>query len=262
MTTFKNFDIILQDIYKSKFGEKLMYIDIHCHMLYDTDDGPADKNEMLRMLQASYDDGVREICLTPHFNHSFYGNNKDKADKALSELTDEAQERFRDMKLYRGNEIFYHSSCFEYLKTGNCSAMNDTKYILVDFVQSENKHNIFSALKSFISHGYIPILAHTERYSNLIPFNGDYEYIKDLGTVIQVNAASVVGKGGFIQRFKARHLIKHNLCDVVASDSHNTTSRPTYMRQSAKFIQTRYGKTYVSKLMYDNPKSILNGTRI
>ena len=236
-----------------------MYIDIHCHMLYDTDDGPADKNEMLRMLSASHQDGVREICLTPHFNHSFYGDNKEKADNALSELAAEAKKRFPDMNLYQGNEIFYHSSCTEFIKSGNCCTINNTKYVLVDFSQNENKYNIFAALKSLICKGYIPILAHTERYSNLTVLSGDYEHIKDIGAVMQVNAAPLIGKRGLLQKWKSNYLVKRKLCDIVASDSHDTLKRPTYMSRAAKYIQTHYGKAYVNMLMHDNPKRILNG---
>lgn len=239
-----------------------MYIDLHCHILYDTDDGPTDKNDMQRMLCAAYDDGIREICVTPHFNHSFYGDNKASADRSFTELVELAREQYPDLKLYRGNEIFYHFSCTEHLDHGNCHTINGTKYILVDFSHLENKYNIFSALKTLVSKGYVPILAHTERYYDLKPFKPDYAYIKDIGALIQVNAASVTGKNGFLQKWKSRHMIKHGTCDVIASDAHNTNTRATCINDAAKYVSARYGKALMQALTYTNPKNILNGKQI
>ena len=239
-----------------------MYIDLHCHILYDTDDGPTDKEIMFKMLSASYNDGVREICVTPHFNHSFSGDTKATADTAYTQLCEYAAQKHPDMMIYRGNEIFYHHACLEHLQNGNCRTINDTKYLLVDFSWDESKFNIISALKNLISMGYIPILAHTERYFDIKPFSPYYSYIKDVGALIQVNAGSIIGKSGFIQKWKANHLIKHKLCDIVASDAHNTTTRKNYINAAAKHIRTRYGNKRADILTIENPKHILCGNQI
>ena len=239
-----------------------MYIDLHCHILFDTDDGPTDKNEMLRMLDASYNDGVREICVTPHFNQSFYGGNKTKADRAYTELVKEAALKYPEMKFYRGNEVLYHSSCLEHIREGNCSTINGTKYVLVDFSQTEKIFNIISAVKTLVSKGYMPILAHTERYLDLKLFKRHYTYLKDIGAILQVNAASVVGKNGLLQKWKARYLIKSGLCDVIASDAHNITTRCTCINEAAKYISSRYGKELTDILTIENPRCILYGNHI
>ena len=239
-----------------------MYVDLHCHILYNTDDGATDKNEMLKLIDASYKDGVREMCLTPHFNHAFYGDNKANSDLAFDTLTKEAARIHPEMRFYRGNEIFYHNSCIDFIKKGKCHTLNDTKYVLVDFSYNENKFTIISALKKFISNGYIPVLAHAERYHELKPFSSDFDYIKDIGALIQVNAASVIGKNGFRQKITSLHLIKHGLCDVVASDTHNSTNRTTCINEAANLIKKRFGSDVAASLTYKNPRRILLGERI
>lgn len=239
-----------------------MYIDLHCHILFDTDDGPADKNDMLRMLDASYNDGVREICVTPHFNQRFYGDNKNNADHAYIELVKEAAIKYPEMKFYRGNELLYHSSYLEHIREGKCSTINGTKYVLVDFSQSENKFNILSALKSLVSNGYLPILAHTERYLDLKLFDPCYAQIKELGAIMQVNAASIIGKNGAFQKWKARHLIKDGMCDIIASDAHNNTTRSTCINEAAKYIRSKYGNELTDLLTIENPRCILHGKHI
>ena len=239
-----------------------MYTDIHTHILYGTDDGPSNINEMYRMLDRAHEDGVSTICATPHFNFSFYGNNTKSSSVAFNELVRYAKEKYPDMHFCLGNEVFYHDACTSFLKEGVCKTLNRGKYVLVDFTSSESKFNISSAMKNLLGHGYIPILAHAERYSNFGFSTKFIEDLKELGTVIQINAGSLIGKNGLRERYVSRCVIKRNLCDIIASDSHNITARSTCMTEAAEYIQKKHGKHAVQCLMITNPNKVLNNQRI
>ncbi len=239
-----------------------MYTDIHTHILYDTDDGPSSRDEMFGMLERAYEDGVRTICATPHFNFTFYGDNTLKSAKAFNELVHFAKSKYPDMSFYLGNEVFYHNACTAFLKDKVCNSLNGSKYVLVDFSSSESKFTIISAMKNMIGHGYIPILAHAERY---ISFGFSIAFIrklKEMGVIIQINAASLIGSNGFREKIVSRKTIHKNLCDIVASDSHNITTRPTCMKQAAEYLTKKYGKHAAHILMHTNPNSVLNNQRI
>ena len=45
---------------------KLIMIDIHNHVLINVDDGPKNKEEMLKLLKQAKDEGVTEVIATPH----------------------------------------------------------------------------------------------------------------------------------------------------------------------------------------------------
>lgn len=46
--------------------------DIHCHIVPGVDDGAADTGETRKLLQMEYDQGVRNIILTPHFRFQMF----------------------------------------------------------------------------------------------------------------------------------------------------------------------------------------------
>ncbi len=238
-----------------------MFCDIHCHILYGTDDGPSTKADMLRMLERSYNDGVRDLCATPHFNFDFYGNNTKEAEYAFSELLIAVKSKYPDMTLYQGNEIFYHDACTDYLKSGICRSINSGKYVLVDFSSSEDKFAILSAMKKLISYGYLPILAHAERYRSFGFSVSTIRALKDMGILIQINAPSVIGKNGIRQMHIARRAIAEGLCDLIATDSHNTSDRCSCMTEAASYIEKRYGSAVCRKLTHTTPKMILKNQR-
>ena len=43
------------------------YADIHCHMLPRLDDGAESFEESVQMLKIAFREGIRTICLTPHY---------------------------------------------------------------------------------------------------------------------------------------------------------------------------------------------------
>lgn len=239
-----------------------MYTDIHTHILYDTDDGPSNSNEMYELLDLAYKDGVRALCVTPHFNFNFYGDNTTNAKAAFSDLSDYAREKYPNMQILLGNEIFYHNACTSYLRDAVCNTINNGKYVLVDFSSSEYKFNIMSAMKDLLGHGYIPILAHAERYSDFGYSTGFIEKLKTLGVIIQINAGSLIGKNGLRQKILSRSAVKKDLCDVIASDTHNLTDRKTCMSETAAYIQKKHGTRKVQQLMIETPNKILNNQRI
>ena len=44
------------------------FTDIHNHILFGVDDGSPDIKTSMEMLQMAYEDGIRDVILTPHFH--------------------------------------------------------------------------------------------------------------------------------------------------------------------------------------------------
>ncbi len=233
------------------------YTDIHSHMLSGTDDGASDEREMYAMLDISYRTGTRRLCLTPHFNKVLWNNNRMAADKAFSSLQAYAAEKYPDMSLHMGNELFYCENGTEYLGTGECRTLNGTRFVLVDFHSGALWFEIRNALLGLVNSGYIPVFAHVERYYCIkSPFNSLKE-LREFGVMVQINSTSVCGSWGKDLQKKSLKIIKRGLCDVIASDAHSTNERNPDLGGAAALIKKKFGEEYAVKLFQKNPDRIL-----
>ena len=112
----------------------MQFSDIHIHALYDCDDGAKSPEHMYKMIDAAYVDGTRYICLTPHYNPGYFKENAEKSQKSFETLLEYANKKYPDLCLVLGNELRYAAGCVEWLTDGRCRCMNNSKYVLVDFL--------------------------------------------------------------------------------------------------------------------------------
>ena len=237
-----------------------MFSDIHSHLLFGVDDGPKTEEEMFELLDLSYRDGVRKLCLTPHFNVRFYGDNNSATERAFSVLCEYANDRYPDLKLFLGNELFYYQGACSHLGDGVCRTINKSKYVLVDFLSSEETYSILESVKALVSEGFIPIVAHAERYRKLTRNGlGNVTLLKEHGALVQVNAPSLIGKNGLRQKLLSRKLISAGLCDIISTDTHDAGERSTCMTKAAAYVQKHYGDTIRELLTYKNASDIFDG---
>lgn len=229
------------------------YTDIHCHMLYGTDDGPATREDMLAMLDAAYASGTRSLCLTPHFNPLLFGDNHERAERAFRELSEYAAERYPDMKLALGNELYYSYGSVGSLADGVCRTMNGTRQVLVDFDFGASMTEMQHGLSELLSGGYIPIYAHVERYDAVKPPFRELEQLKRMGVIIQINSTSLCGGWGVKLRHKTLKLLRRGIPDIVASDAHSLGVRHPRLDECEQLLLDRYGEAYTHALMSENP---------
>lgn len=220
----------------------MFYTDIHCHLLYGVDDGAKTKEDMFAMLDASYQDGVRNLCATPHYHPGYYGENENDALKAFSELKEYAADKYPDMRLFLGNELHYRRGAVQWIKDGTCKTINNTDYLLMDFVENETRENILSALSSVLSVGYIPVLAHAERYTSLYGKIKDLKAISMDGVFIQISAGSLLGEFGLRCKMQAKKLVDQCIADLVSSDAHGLHHRVTHMNECYNYLLDKYGE--------------------
>lgn len=238
---------------------KEKYIDIHCHLINDVDDGAQNLEQSLRELIIARKIGLKNIICTSHICHG--KNNKlEKIENNLEILKQYSKKL--GINLYLGNEILYSNDVINLLKEGKITSLNETKYLLVEFRRSENMDfdNLISLLEDLIDHGYIVILAHPELY----PYYHKLEYMKRLkqeGILLQLDASSMIKRNRKIYKF-SKKLLKNHLIDFVASDNHCDKKRNYYIFKKAyKKIKRRYNKEYVNNIFYNNPKMIIDNVK-
>lgn len=235
----------------------MRFADVHNHLLCGVDDGPASEQEMLQMLRMAYDDGIRVLCLTPHFHPGYFGDNRAKAAAAFEKLRLLAAEKYPELKLFLGNELRYGKGCTAWLEEGLCRTINDSDYVLVDFASSEKASRIIHGLERIMGAGYIPVLAHAERYREL-----SIAAIADLsgnGVWIQIDEQSLFGGYGFGAKRRARALLKGGIADLISTDAHDLKKRTPKLSRGYRYAEKKYGKAYADALCFDNAMRLLRG---
>ena len=234
----------------------MTFADIHIHALFGVDDGPDSTEKMTEIIDRAYLDGTRFICLTPHYTPDCFGENSSSVQVAFEKLKKYSEEKYPDLKLFPGNELRYDPSAVNWIKEGLCRTLNSTRYVLVDFSADESLGTISQALTVLLNAGYIPILAHAERYSKLKKLSLISDF-KNKGVLIQIDTGSLFGEWGTGSKIRSRKLVSAGLADIAASDAHNISSRPPEISKGYEYIKKHTNKEYADRLCLYNPLKIL-----
>lgn len=236
------------------------YFDIHCHYLYGVDDGSKSPEMTLRMLDDAYNQGVRNVILTPHYNPKAFK----MGIRDLKERYEEFRELVKreghpDMKFWLGSEIFYHKGTTpEEMREGHVISMAKSRYILLEFHTNVEFSYIETAVGEAQGAGYIPILAHIERFDALRGNLEKVSLIKDEGALIQVNASTIIGEDGFGIKSFAKKLLKNRLIDFVATDAHRDSKwRTPNLGAAAEYIYKKCSESYADEIFIHNPRMIV-----
>ena len=121
--------------------------------------------------------------------------------------------------------------------------MNGTKYLLIEF-NYFMETDIIKHVASVLKYGFIPVIAHVERYEYL-DWNILYD-LKMMGALIQINASCFVNNKNKSLLKNALNAISENCVDFIASDIH--FKRKNFMKKAYKKISKIFGSEEADKL--------------
>jgi len=232
--------------------------DIHSHILPHVDDGAKNMDMALKMIQMEYDDGVRSIILTPHFRREMFETPQEKIEQQFKILKAKAEEKIgMDLQLYLGCEFHANMSMVDTLLNKERPTMAGSGYVLTEFSGATDLAFARERVYELVTHGFIPIIAHVERYPNLRKDMGSLETLREIGAYLQVNAESILGEEGFaIKRF-CKKLMKNNMLDFVGTDCHRTNKRIPNLGSCAEYMEKKMGREYTERILVHNPQKII-----
>lgn len=230
-------------------------VDIHCHLLYGVDDGAKSLEESIKMLDVAVEEGISDVILTPHYRHGMFVYPGDIIRKHFLQLQLESAKR--GVNLHLGCEYHVNSRIIEYLEEKRVLSLAGSEYVLTEYAHDSEETYIREMSMQLLCCGYVPVIAHVERYHAFRSHHGLAEDLRRQGVWIQVNADAVLGKNGFGTRRFCKQLLSQNLVDVIASDSHDTEKRRNHLGECYDFVAKHYGDTMANKLMDSNPRKII-----
>ena len=197
------------------------FVDIHCHILPGIDDGAKSVGDSINLIKKMQDLGVQQFIATPHIMQDFYPNDEQSIGNAFQNL-------IAEMTKIKRNDVIINPSA-EYMMDGHFETLVNTKnifplkenYVLVEMSYLQPPINIELIIHTVILNGYIPVLAHPERYTFYHHKKDYYKTLKQLGCLFQLNLLSLSQHYGKSVQKTAMYLLEENMIDFVASDVHN-----------------------------------------
>ena len=233
------------------------YIDIHSHILPGLDDGADSLERTIRMLEIAYGEGIRTMIATPHYRESRKLIPIGYLEETLGKVEDEIAHLLPDMKIYMGSEVFYSHNMLSLLRERKVPTLGGSRYVLVEFVFGIDFTSMKNGLQELLYGGYQPILAHGERYPELMKDLEQVMELKEMGISIQVNSMNIIRSFGKHRHASSKKLFQHDLVDFLATDCHSDSIRAPVLKNTLAYLKKRYGDRYIEQLLVHNPKRIL-----
>lgn len=236
--------------------------DIHMHVIPKVDDGSESMEMSMEMLRSSYLQGVRRVFCTSH-GGVFYDDDREDARKYYDELLCRCAAEMPDLKLYFGAEVRMLPSemdaIIKMLDDGTMPTLADSEYVLAEYVDGYfvTYEDILDSIKRLKEVGYIPIVAHVERYYTVIPDIEAAKKLHDLGCYFQINAYSIMEDADPVIRERVAELLEEGLVDFIGSDAHRTYHRPPMLIRGVKVLYKHYDKEYVDKMVFKNVEDLI-----
>lgn len=237
-------------------------IDLHTHLLFNTDDGVEDIEQSIFQIQEAKRAGINTICLTPHYIEPDYMKSKIQNKKKLDKIKMELKKRNIDIKLYLGNEIYISENIDNILKEGIVSSVAESDYILVELPINAELKNYEELIYRIISNDKKVIIAHPERYIYYQKNKKYFENLTNTGKVyLQGNFGSIIGIYGKEAQKTIVRSIKEKRLHILASDIHKKNlynKMPQIMLKLKKIADEKY----INLLTQEIPSKIINNEEI
>lgn len=229
-------------------------IDIHTHIIPKIDDGSPDMDASLKLVREMIEQGVTDVICTPHYRKP-YNETPETTVECFNNLKEAVQAENLPIRLYLGQEIYCRPGEYkELIVGGKVLPLNGSKFILLEF-DFEVYADIAEIVYEVKALGYMPIVAHIERYSYMT--DEDVYEIKKVGGLIQVNASSVIGNVGRHIKKTVKKLYKNGFVDFVSSDVH--VGRNNDMLKAYEYVRKKFGEDAAEVTFNQNAKRILKG---
>ena len=226
-----------------------MFTDIHSHVIWGVDDGAESKEETFKMLREAVADGIDRIICTPHVTPRVYEFPEEAFQEHFREAVEYIGKEGLPLELYQGAELLWTENTPRLLREGKARTMAGTKYAMIEFSPTDSKDKIFDALQKVAVAGFVPIIAHMERY----PAIGKVAQVKEMKSrfraLVQINARSLTRKQPLMRRGFFDALFKDGYVDFVATDTHSIPGRETCMTAGMTALKEKYGEEVYRRIL-------------
>ena len=200
-------------------------IDFHSHILPQMDDGPGSMEESLSMLRMSFQQGVDLIVATSHF----YGNEEYPGEflKRRNSVFEELQNAMLISaevypRIVLGAEVLFFPGISEAEEIVDLG-IGSSKCILIEPPMTHWSDRMLDEIVQMQkNYNCIPVIAHVDRYMQVLGDKSLMERVRERKLIVQVNAEYFLNPKSVKSAIKN---LKMGNIHLIGSDCHNMETR-------------------------------------
>ena len=236
-------------------------IDIHTHITPYVDDGSSSIEMSLDMLRSEVTQGVNKVFLTPH-SFAFETKRPEDVFAKMRKVKESAAAEGIHLQIYQGCEIYTYRNKMEQilqdLQSGKTPSMNGTRYVMAEFhVHEGDIEDAKYCLGRYLEEGWIPIIAHAERYCRTFTTVENIRMLKEMGCLVQANYYDLEEEHDDDIRRCAQNLVEAELVDMMGSDAHRIGHRPPKLARGERYIRKNCRAEYAEDMLWRNAEKFL-----
>jgi protein-tyrosine phosphatase len=236
-------------------------IDLHSHILFGLDDGPATVEGSLELARSAVETGTTTMVATPHIDWRWGVAPTDIAARA-AELEEELRLAEIDLGVLTGGEVAIDRYLDLAADELELLTLGKGPYLLLECPLSLVAGSMDLVVTSILHAGHNVLLAHPERCP---VFQRQPDALRDLvraGALCQLTAESLTGRFGRNVRQFSIALLRDGLVHDLASDAHDDQTRPPQLLDGLLELRRELPgvEAQAEWLTRDAPAAILAGT--
>lgn len=235
-------------------------IDLHCHYLPAIDDGSQSMTDSLALARASIADGITHAAMTPHIHPGRYENIRSSVVAATNEFRVALAEAEIPLQIFPAGEVRLTSEILELLDQNELpfiGQLDGYQILLLEFPYGLLPVGTEKLARWLLAQKIRPLIAHPERNKVIMQNVEKIAPFVEMGCLLQVTAASVIGDFGEAAQDSATLMLERRWVSVVATDAHNVSHRPPKLTLAGNYLSERFGQACADELTCLMPAKIL-----
>jgi protein-tyrosine phosphatase len=232
-------------------------IDLHSHILFGVDDGAPDLEASLAMARMAVADGIEVMAATPHFLPGLYDNNTADVLQRIDVLNEALLAHDINLAVVSGGDVHISPDLHSKLQSNQVLTLHGTRYFLFEPPHITAPQHLENHLFNIQVAGYVPILTHPERLKWIEQKYDLMQALAKSGVWMQITAGSLTGRFGKRPQYWAQRMMAEGLVHILATDAHNTRSRPPLLAEAFECAKRELGAEEAQNLVLTRPKMIL-----
>lgn len=209
-----------------------MRTELHFHLLPAVDDGPVDDAEAIELARLAVADGTGRVVVTPHAHLIDFAELQPRTARLQAQLAQDGVE----LELEVGAELLPDGVAGLSRAELQLVAHGPPgrRWVLLEAPLFPLKRTLAQAAAELRRRGFGVLVGHPER-SETTPMADIVQQV-ELGSVLQLNASSLVGAHGREVQRAGLALARSGLPFLIASDAH-APSRPPLLSEAAAMLR-------------------------